>query len=750
MLKLDFLTFILVLCLAGTGCDRPNPSATPGSSRSKNETESGGSEHFAFGDQCLAPADDAFDCVRKACSRVGGAWDEERHSCSCPSTRSFFSAMGAGICVRPDIQIPDQTQWKDVGSLSVLGNASFSLVATDPHWVEQGLPYSDIQLQLGRLSRQELDWMESNLSAQDVSALSRAKLPVLPGTSYGLLIISGRGPVREKLLENLSVPDLKLYRSSTTAPVLRVLWEPDPRRWISLITRESRSEAPFVLRSDSSWNEWRGAAAEVWQAVSENAPPRVPSSAVLTRFTQNGCAGHCITGRDFSLGMLLVSERVEWGGGVEFRHQLRFSLPNNDPWSEKIGVIEIDPTGAANVFYWIEVTREGTDLIQDIQVESARGEVLIPRRRQVLQSGVDAELKAREEVSLPATRVLDSVVMCEGGFAPTAAQSAGLNVTRGPRGDASFWGWENPVDELPRLKGYLSGFLYLGENLRLNRGALFFARHSLSVGKVLTQDTDLRLIPVSVERCFESFSQWSQPASKSARVVNLSASLPYDSKSCAENDVMTHAIQESQGQWLWVASAGNDSRKDLKSTSSLNCPQNLGSRSNLITVAAYSEGDGALSDYADSGADFADIAAADTGPEGLSEGSPEKGSSFAAPRVSRVAALIAQQFPVLAPDRIRAAILLSARAPSPFGNVAPLPVRSGGVLDGDGALQIAKILSQLEGNPLSGAAFSLEDAIRLLTSLRCRTQRECSVTQKQLVWLERHDAFPSTLKGDPK
>ena len=110
--------------------------------------------------------------------------------------------------------------------------------------------------------------------------------------------------------------------------------------------------------------------------------------------------------------------------------------------------------------------------------------------------------------------------------------------------------------------------------------------------------------------------------------------------------------------------------------------------------------------------EFADIAAPGEGPD-----QQGWGTSFAAPRVTQLAAQIIEKYPRLNNEQVRLAILLGAKHSS------GLPVRSEGILSPKESFAIAKGLYE-EG---------LERLPEILSDVYCTfTNSECKMQQQKL------------------
>lgn len=160
------------------------------------------------------------------------------------------------------------------------------------------------------------------------------------------------------------------------------------------------------------------------------------------------------------------------------------------------------------------------------------------------------------------------------------------------------------------------------------------------------------------------------------KVANYSFFLPGRGKAeCQQRFVETY--RDHGDRLLHVIGAGNDGH-----TNPAACPQSLKGYHSLIVAGAENADTATPTMWAKSnrGEDFADIAASPYTLDGSQDG-----TSFSAPRVSGTAAKIGSEAPHLLAKDIRLAILVSAHIPE-----QKLPVRSGGVLRSERAMQVAK------------------------------------------------------------
>lgn len=333
---------------------------------------------------------------------------------------------------------------------------------------------------------------------------------------------------------------------------------------------------------------------------------------------------------------------------------------------------------------WSLVAEGNRELIADLSpvVKTVeRSNALMPNEVSV----VDCASEFSERSSLQAGRLL---------VGPNTSDPLPFVEGRGPshRG-VSLFGW---VLTEP-------GDFYRYFDSRLGLDALEISTHGvtdhmLAVNQVLLNPSpDLRLIPIGEGRCLIDQPRWVpgalDPAIGRARVANLSFFAMLDETSCRE-------LVSLDERLLWIAGAGNTGLELSPGQPRVRCPQSLGPLRNLIVAAGIAGTTCSLWDASDWGVDYADIAANVRSSSG-------RGTSFASPRVARVAAEIFKTHrpaieyeealsPAYGPRHtatlLRLSILLAARIPSPSGQLAPLPVRSGGCLDESRAHAVARVI----------------------------------------------------------
>lgn len=182
-----------------------------------------------------------------------------------------------------------------------------------------------------------------------------------------------------------------------------------------------------------------------------------------------------------------------------------------------------------------------------------------------------------------------------------------------------------------------------------------------------------KVAQLDVLTCLNQPQDWEASISAAGiKVVNVSATTFYDRETC----LAEYGPLFKKTPFFWVLGAGNGNRS---APGNLSCPQNLENFASLIRVAAV-DGNGEFvgnSDYR-----FAEVAA-----EGRVQGEGEftAGTSFAAPRVTEIAAKLFRRFPERTHAEIKLALMLGARLTS---RDTLVDVRSGGIADYDLSVQV--------------------------------------------------------------
>lgn len=491
------------------------------------------------------------------------------------------------------------------------------------------------------------------LDDKDIEEYPNLKGPNFLAELFSMRIYSKNEEIGKGLLfHNLWMKEINLVRVFGSVGAYRFYVEPESDRLSNLIQRRSHASAnKHGLISDPFTIE----------TLDRIFDPMEPKKTSVEFFTQDGCAGHCIIQHQYTeVKNHRILEINEYVGGFSIRHQVIVEELGLPLFQNRQTVIEIDSSGSPNLVYQFQ---------DNLKVYARTGELLDSKDSRNYAEFLKTELEIRDTHQNSSDI---SVVICDAGLVPSEVPRFRV----GPRTDKSFWGWMNPLSEQQSfaLWEQLSGVEALSEINYVYFPEINTNKHGASVANLATQNTDFSAISIAGDQCFSHYRQWKDNVKPFARVVNVSAAFYYDQFSCSVEPRFKNSIGDPEQPFFWVLSSGNDSRRSLTSENAFLCPQSWGPRSNMIVVTAIS------ADYANTGVDYADIAA-----DGHGYYPGQEGTSFAAPKVARVAALLAQDFPSLTNQQIRDSIMQGARIPKPR-----LPVRSGGILDEAGARKVAK------------------------------------------------------------
>lgn len=320
--------------------------------------------------------------------------------------------------------------------------------------------------------------------------------------------------------------------------------------------------------------------------------------------------------------------------------------------------------------------RDPYGLAQSKQVYAPDGQNITPDLIVVPTSG-EQYLNEREFYINKTTSFDFSVGVCEANFNPQLFlrddQSIGLHF--GPYTPSSYFGWvESPIDRTQ----FWQGRVVLNDwGLDNTFYTLSFSDHAKSVSDFFVKDKkhSIGVVPLGIDQCLEAkYTNSFLSTLKSVagiRVINLSVSNYIDRPTC-EVHFRDHPLV-TEDDVLWVVAAGNQSYEGPRG-----CPQYFSGKKNVIIVS--SSKNGIMKDYSNYGDNFSDIAA--NGDNMLLN---DRGTSFAAPRVSVVAARLLYTYPLLTASQAKMSLLLGAR----YVNET-FPVRSHGELDENLAFQYAQ------------------------------------------------------------
>lgn len=325
--------------------------------------------------------------------------------------------------------------------------------------------------------------------------------------------------------------------------------------------------------------------------------------------------------------------------------------------------------------------RQEKDLIKKVISYNVNGDIIYSYNESlVFKNLIEEQLKSTAE----SDDFKSLVGVCENAMQFDRFQMSNMSnrLVFGPNKELSYYGW---LDTILDAKEFWTARLhtnYFGSPTLISRE---YAEHALAVSQIIVKDSnddEIGLIPIGMDTCFDSpliNRMWSEIKKSSVpmKVVNVSAKEPVSNQTC-EKMFDQHPMMTDQDV-LWVVGAGNDSQS--KPTG---CPQHFAGRKNIIIVGAttgYS-----MSSISNYGKDWVDIAA----PGDTHDGQNIGATSFATPRVTKVAARLFYLYPHFSVEQVKVSLLLGSK---PIG-WSLLPVRSGGELDEERSLNYAELINQ--------------------------------------------------------
>jgi hypothetical protein len=702
--------------------DEPNHSGT--GSAPPNSTN-------ARGTTCVASKEDPFSCVIQACAAVHGNYDPVMHTCDCPNLEEFFTAHVGGKCLSKTTSVEQLP--KDV---NYLGPDDFNLISSSLDIGKNGsaIQLSEVFLEIGRIPDSKNNTISNVLLELQPSLFSHAKVPMLQDQGFIMNIVLGENDqinrIRDSLLKNLNLCEIS-WSAPSNLGCVRSYWEPEPQRWANILQRRQHA-VPSELKLSNSNDDLDGlrqVIRDAWNAASSSEQNKTQ---VVEFHTQDGCAGHCIIERQYpTFAGYKVLEMEEYVGGLMARHQLLAEEVGLPLYHARYAVLEIDPSRSPNLVYLVNVKPEKVsgNPLKSTQVYSRKGELLFSDTKPKVMFNLQHELVIRDSIRDKSNDASNSsVVVCDAGIKPSRLP----NLRVGPRTDLSFWGWLEPNKQEFSLWEQLSGVIWYSKLNDLVFDVMYGDHGGLVAGWA-TENTNLSVIPFSLQ-CFSQYSQWKENVRKFARVVNYSAGNHYDEASCHNAAEFREPLLDPEQPFLWVLSAGNIDRDVLTIDKMFRCPFAWAPRPNILVVNNANQGRD--TDYTIQSMRFY--------PDISVEGA--KSTSEATARVSRVAALLAQEFPGLSIEHIRASIMLGAHIPM-IGipqKFQSLRVRSGGILDEQRARRVASYISKTKIR----TPITIELATEILTQLGCNSDinsRECKLATFKSNWLQAHQAFPEKL-----
>ena len=606
----------------------------------------------------------SIDCVEEACKFAGGQFQQDLKKCSCGASQTFLVRSGQPRCADNTISNScfDKKRGFQNASTSV---DDWGLCSTIQNKENLASVTFDVASELKPDVLQLAKWADKNLKKNIIYNFWESP------TMFGEFLSVG-GEVTNKaavdgFLRPFNLPDEPVdYLNFFLAPKYFDATA-DLVSFLTDKTTDSNTDS-ILIRLNGEYPDLE-TLLQGYASIS-----RITSYKIASRYSE-GCLRSCVATSDAkSFGKNRIWFVKYFFHGIVYRSEVRIS---SDDGIVRAVLLLADRAIAGA----LDLKREPHGALDTVTAFSARGEIIFKKSFANL-----SQLNAEQPLLERDSRKFNAVIgVCEEGLSPTILARAGLpsNILRGPA--TSFYGWANSNDPAQYWSGRLNLNAYGVPDVSGS------ANHAAQTASILLEsslaDISVGLIPIGIESCVypEKLSAWwSNAVAAGVKVFNFSAREELDEDSC-KAVMKDHPMITAPNSALWVAAAGNEG-----SAQSTGCPQHLAGQENLIIVGA-SDGD-TLNKKSNFGASSVDIAA-DGNAQTLNQIPAGWGTSFAAPRVSRAAVELMEQYPTLSPRQIKQAILLGARIPK-----NPLPVLSMGVLDVSKAHEVAERLLRNE-NP---------------------------------------------------
>lgn len=377
---------------------------------------------------------------------------------------------------------------------------------------------------------------------------------------------------------------------------------------------------------------------------------------------------------------LTILERVYSGGNIAMQNLWLFSED-----MKVIGAISYGLNLKPMFYLDLEIKVEKDNLVNNITFYDRRFKKIKSRKEILVNKLIGKKSKSAAIDTIDDIEPGQGIILCE-NLQPDNQRWVfkGTNGFDPNTSKGSVYGWQKNEAANP-----LQSFFGVENNLL---GPKFQnVGHGSNVSNVLlTNFGEGKITPAGY--CFHKYDSLPLIANHPTfnrplhlqKIKVLNASFMHERAGTAGcNQRIKEAFPKIEEKVLSVIGAGNNQLEHPDG-----CPQSFKGYSSIIVSGANNSDTKNPSIWkgGNYGVDFADIAA-----DYHTLDNKSQGTSFSAPRVSGVAAKIAFENPYLKPQDIRLAILVTAHIPE-----QKLPVRSGGVLRGERALEMGKCLQEEE------------------------------------------------------
>lgn len=630
-------------------------------------------------------------CLQQACDRVGGRYDHKAQACQC-GAGLYFTGWEHPKCVAYQTELNcyiDQSAKPNCTMSSLkdgTGMALGALVLQQAGNSSMGSPYSDLQSQFP-------DWRKVRWSQALNRRMGNRILVYGPGqltaNQIRELVDPAAPQALKRQLGNL-MPQDEYYYFATSDDLSRMF------RGEDRFDHDLNETAPANLTTD------------FWQTLkTAHAVAAKQNLKMIETYSSSGCLGYCQLQAQDTVANFKLIHNVDYFGGVIGRRVVQLIDQNN----KLRAALNLTAQGMVSTVMVFSQTNSHNQVQRSVQIFNRMGQNLGTTQERLLNLNTLLPQQIQLKAAQKATTV--QAVVCDGGFNPEdflqgslkGLLQLGPNLSSDPSSDGSYYGWRSQLDE----KTFTDGLIETGPFGFIQRQGQDLTEHGREVSKLVAGRSLVGIVPLPMARCDreEDFKILAPQLINRTRLINFSASSERQGDACEL--FSAHPINGSGRDFLWMVAAGNGGLRDERQLSQT-CPQKFSGQKNVIVVAAS---DGRYSVHHESNAhpDYADIAA----PGEVQEGQGW-GTSFAAPKVTNLAAQIVSLYPKLTIEQIRLAILLGAK------DVPYLPVRAEGILNAKDALKIADQLNRLGTNKIP----------QILNNVFCSWEDDCELQQRKL------------------
>ncbi len=605
-------------------------------------------------------------CIEQACSFAGGLFLSDLKQCQCGYGKNYVLTNGQPSCVSQKIE-NDCLKKSNGFSKSVSDQEKFSICSNLQLTNSNEKPLGSLYLDFQNATQEERinfsKWADLKFWKEFKYSFWYSPVPfgdymVVGGAITNDLIINGLLKpynMPDEVIDYINIPISPKYFSNSDE-LIQYLASNTQKTSIENFSPEFLKKHPTIEKVIS-----------IYSTASFDLNYNID-----TRYKE-GCLRSCIAKSE----VINQDNYSSWFEKYYFHGQLyrnEFRLANS-----RGHVIASLVLADYSISLILELEKTDTGILKNATAFDKFGNQLF------IKLGLDNDKLNIEHEDAFRTKIQSDLIigLCEDGISRDSFKNIGIesSIITGPVKN-NFYGWSTTN----KPEGYWEGRFNLNTFGLPELGGN--SKHATQTASVLVdskiEDMSVGVIPLGISSCINPdrfLNIWDNFKKSGSRVINLSASDEMDSETCNEK-LNKHPLIQEPLETLWVVAAGNQG-----SSKPRGCPQHLVGLPNLIIVGAnVDEHMHPLSNF---GEDIVDIVAPGELPNG-----DGWGTSFATPRVSRLAALLFRKYPNLTPVQIKKSILLGADIPS-----TPLPVLSKGILNEKNANEVAGAFSRSENLP---------------------------------------------------